>query len=63
MIEIKCPHCEVVGKEHIVSTESVEKSKNGDPWFHIAYCDKCGHVYGTFTKTVKRPTQNLYPIF
>ena len=48
----KCPGCGVNGIEHIVSTPSSEKAREGSAWFHIAHCDGCGHVYGVFTKHV-----------
>ena len=52
MIEPTCPQCSTTGTEHIVSSASAEKSREGSPWFHIAHCDACGHVYGVFTKHV-----------
>lgn len=47
-----CPSCGLKGSEHVVSTPSSEKSREGSAWFHIAHCDGCGHVYGVFTKHV-----------
>jgi hypothetical protein len=40
----------VSGIEHIVSTDSVERSKTKQPWFLIIHCNKCGHVYGVVAK-------------
>ncbi len=48
----KCPSCSVSGKDHIIATESTEKSHGGDAWFHIVSCSACGHVYGVFPKIV-----------
>ena len=50
MAEPTCPKCAVSGLHHIVSDSSQEISEAGDPWFEVAYCDSCGHVYGVFTK-------------
>ena len=52
MADPKCPSCDAQGIEHITSKESDVKSKGGDAWFEVVYCDKCGHVYGVFTKHV-----------
>jgi uncharacterized Zn finger protein len=52
MTEPLCPSCSIAGVEHIVSTASTEKAKQGTPWFYVAHCDQCGHVYGVFTKHV-----------
>ena len=52
MTEPTCPSCRVAGVDHIVSTASTEKAKQGTPWFYIAHCDSCGHVYGVFAKHV-----------
>ncbi len=54
-----CPECGAAGVEHIVSAPSNEESKGGDPWFNIAYCDQCGHVYGVFAKIVNPPAPLL----
>jgi len=56
MSEPKCPACEIVGLNYIVSTPSDEKSGGGDAWFNIAYRSECGHVYGVFAKIIKAPT-------
>lgn len=53
----KCPECGVEGIEHIVSEDSNESSKGGDAWFNVAYCDKCGHIYGVFAKYVNAPSK------
>lgn len=50
MAEPKCPACNVEGMEHIVSRESVEKSRTRQPWFLVVHCDACGHVYGVMAK-------------
>ncbi len=50
--EPKCPSCSVTGINHIVSRESVERSHNRAPWFHVILCAECGHVYNTITKQV-----------
>ncbi len=52
MAEPKCPSCSIEGLEHVVSSESAERAKQGNPWFYIAYCEDCGHVYGVFAKHV-----------
>ncbi len=52
MVEPKCPGCEIVGIDKIVSRESEEANKRGDPWFYIVYCNNCGHIYGVFAKHV-----------
>jgi hypothetical protein len=59
MAKPKCPSCSVEGIEHIVSSDSKEESRSGDPWFNIAYCDQCGHVYGVFAKYVLSYEMNL----
>ncbi len=50
MAEPKCPSCAVEGIDHITSEASSETAKQGNPWFYVAYCDNCGHVYGVFAK-------------
>ncbi|WP_313890816.1 transcriptional regulator [Psychrobacillus sp.] len=55
MTEPKCPSCYIQGLEHIVSSDSVETSNVGDPWFNIAHCNVCGHVYGIFNKVSLQP--------
>lgn len=57
--EPKCPSCGVQGTQYIVSTESEQQSRNGDPWFEIAHCSECGHVYGVFPKVVHKPRINI----
>ncbi len=52
MAEPKCPTCSASGIDKIISTPSVEKSRDNTPWFYVSHCDECGHVYGTFTKHV-----------
>jgi len=52
MTEPKCPQCDASGIDKIVSRASQEKSRENTPWFFVAYCDECGHVYGVFTKHV-----------
>ena len=46
MADPKCPDCGESGIEKIVSTPSKEQSRERRPWFHVAHCDNCGHVYG-----------------
>lgn len=52
MAEPKCPECSVQGVEHIVSRESVERSRNRQPWFLVIHCAACGHVYDVVAKHV-----------
>ena len=59
MSEPKCPECEVVGVEHIVSVDSKEQNGVGDAWFNIAHCEKCGHVYGVFAKVVNKASNSI----
>jgi hypothetical protein len=46
----RCPSCDVRGIEKIVSRPSEQTSKSDKPWFFIAQCTDCGHIYGVFTK-------------
>ncbi len=48
----KCPSCGAQGIEKIVSQASTERSTMPAPWFFVAYCSDCGHVYGVFAKHV-----------
>lgn len=57
----KCPECGVRGVEHIQHKESAITSRGGDPWFDIAYCGKCGHVYGVFAKVTLDPSMGPLP--
>ena len=52
MAEPTCPGCSCRGVEHIVSKESAEKSRQREAWFHVVYCDQCGHVYDILNKHV-----------
>jgi uncharacterized Zn finger protein len=52
MADPKCPSCGVVGLRNVVATSSQQKNKVGEPWFEIAHCKECGHVYGVFPKRV-----------
>ena len=52
MAEPKCPQCGASGIDKIKSKPSDERSRSNSPWFYVAYCDDCGHVYGVFTKHV-----------
>lgn len=52
MAEPKCPGYDTTGIENVVSKPSEEKSRQNTPWFYVAHCDNCGHVYGIFTKHV-----------
>ena len=56
MVEPKCPSCKIVGLKYIISEPSMEKSKQGDPSFNVAFCAECGHVYGVFAKIINTPT-------
>ncbi|MCC6449822.1 MAG: transcriptional regulator [Candidatus Aureabacteria bacterium] len=57
----KCPECGIQGIENIVSHDSAETSKGGDPWFNVASCGKCGHIYGVFAKRVVTPHVTIPP--
>ena len=46
----RCPICEVRGMDKIVSRPSSETAKRGQPWFFVAQCADCGHIYGVFAK-------------
>ncbi len=46
----RCPICEVRGMDKIVSRPSSETAKRGQPWFYVAQCADCGHIYGVFAK-------------
>ena len=59
MVEPKCPECKIQGLEYIVSHDSVEESKGGDPWFNIVSCSGCGHVYGVFNKISHEPRTSI----
>ena len=48
--EPRCPACQVVGVDKIVSTPSKERSKTKQPWFYIVQCSNCGHVYDIISK-------------
>jgi len=52
MAQPKCPQCGIQGVEHIVSRESMERSRTRQPWFLIVHCDGCGHVYNVIAKHV-----------
>ena len=52
MADPKCPDCGETGIDKIVSTPSKELSKERRPWFYVAHCGNCGHIYGIFTKHV-----------
>jgi len=52
MADPKCPDCGESGIEKIVSTPSAEQAREKTPWYYVAHCDNCGHVYGVFTKHV-----------
>jgi len=52
MAEPKCPDCSATGTDKIVSSASEERSRENKPWFFVAHCSECGHVYGIFTKHV-----------
>lgn len=48
----RCPACGISGIEHIVSRESVERSRTRQPWFLVVHCAACGHVYQILAKHV-----------
>jgi uncharacterized Zn finger protein len=48
--EPKCPECAIRGIEHIISRESVERSRTRQPWFLVVHCAVCGHVYDIIAK-------------
>lgn len=50
----KCPECEIEGIEYITCEESIIKSGHEKPWFEVAFCDECGHVYGVFAKVIQQ---------
>jgi uncharacterized Zn finger protein len=52
MAEPKCPNCAIEGIEHFKSKDSIERAKNGTPWFILVYCGECGHVHQTLAKHV-----------
>ena len=52
MADPRCPDCGESGIEKVVSTPSKEQSRERRPWFYVAHCDNCGHVYGIFTKHI-----------
>lgn len=52
MAEPKCPNCSIEGVQHFKSKESLERAKNGTPWFILVYCDGCGHVHQILSKHV-----------
>ncbi len=52
MADPVCPGCKASGIEHIVSKPSHEKSRRGEPWFFVAHCNQCGHVYTVFARHV-----------
>ena len=53
MADPKCPECGIEGTAHIGVQASEAQSQAGEPWFQVAYCDGCGHVYGVFAKIVQ----------
>ncbi len=55
MTEPKCPECGVVGADHLVAKESKEHTQDGEPCFHIVFCDQCGHVYGVYSQVIIQP--------
>lgn len=52
MTEPVCPQCGARGVDQIVSTPSKEKSRRGEPWFFVAHCSQCGHIYNVFARHV-----------
>ena len=57
--EPRCPSCGITGIKHIQSRRSVQQARNGQPWFEVACCGNCGHVYGVFAKHVFSHEQHL----
>ncbi len=55
MADPTCPACSAEGIENIVSADSQERAKGGNPWFQVVYCDRCGHIYGVIAKHVFGP--------
>lgn len=63
MAEPTCPNCAASGMEHLVSKDSVERSRTKDPWFIVVYCDSCGYVYDVIAKhTFTQPTTPRFVI-
>ena len=63
MAEPTCPSCAVSGMEHLVSKDSVERSRTKDPWFIVVYCDSCGYVYYVVAmQTFTQPTTPRFVI-
>lgn len=52
MADPRCPDCDARGTDRIVSSPSKETARDNSPWFFVAHCDECGHVYGVFAKHV-----------
>lgn len=52
MADPRCPECAVSGSDKIISSPSKEKARDNSPWFFVAHCSECGHVYGVFAKHV-----------
>ena len=64
MAQPKCPDCGIDGIEHIVSKDSVERSRARTPWFVVIHCNACGHVYDVIAKHVfeeKTPVRFVLP--
>ncbi len=51
----RCPECGIEGTDEVVSHASGETSRDGTPWFFVAACRACGHIYGVFAKHVFGP--------
>lgn len=60
--EPKCPDCKIQGAKYITCCETEVQSRGGEPWFEVAHCSQCGHVYGVFAKIVKSPTTPSIPL-
>lgn len=52
MAEPKCPACNTHGMDKIASKPSNQVGRDNTPWYYVAHCEDCGHVYGVFTKHV-----------
>jgi hypothetical protein len=52
MTEPKCPECTTSGIDNFAATPSKQVARDNTPWYYVAHCASCGHVYGIFTKHV-----------
>lgn len=61
MAEPKCPDCSVQGIDYIVTVGSKQEFPDEKPYFNVAHCNNCGHVYGVFAKHVFSYSSNPQP--